>query len=130
MRRLTALVFAAILLAGCASEDPDPGTPTESTSTGPEDTIDVLGAWTAEPLDESSGALTLTLSDDNSYSITDACIELPGRWALEGGRVLLTPSEDGIVQCDPDADLPDLPDELVVQGDQLVPEGDGPTFSR
>lgn len=133
MRRLTAFVFAMILLAGCADPSADPSAEPDAvqpTSQDAEDTLPVLGAWRADPLDGSNGPLTLTLSDDNSYVITDSCIELPGRWELEGGRVLLTPADDGIVQCEPDADLPDLSDELVVQGDQLVPEGNGPTFSR
>lgn len=133
MRRFTALILTAMFLTGCADPGSDPqvsddpsGVPTQDA----EDTLPVLGAWKTGPVDGSDGPVTLTLSDDNSYVISDACVEMPGRWELEGGRVLLTPAEDGIVRCEPDADLPDLPRDLMVDQDQLIPEGDGPTFTR
>lgn len=129
MRTLAALVLAGLLAAGCAAETADPE-PSEPTMTiGPEDTLPVLGAWESEPL-PGDEPLTLTLSDDNTFTVTDSCVELPGRWQLSQGRVVLTPKVEEVVLCEEDREAPLIPDEYVVQGDQLVPEEAGPTFNR
>jgi len=128
MRTLTALLFALALLAGCANDpsSSDEGATASAESGGPEDTLPVLGAWESEPIEQSGRRLILTLSDDNTYVATDGCVELPGRWELEGGEVLLRPDRDGEVQCGAVADTPvALPRTLAVEGDRLVPdEGD------
>ncbi len=129
MRTLMALVLAGLLAAGCAAETADPE-PSGSTATiGPEDTLPVLGAWESVPL-PGEEPLTLTLSDDNTFTVTDTCVELPGRWQLSQGRVLLTPKAEEVVLCDEDREAPLIPDEYVVEDDRLVPEGAGPTFTR
>lgn len=129
MRTLMALVLAGLLAAGCAAEtaDPEPSGPTATI--GPEDTLPVLGAWESEPL-PGEEPLTLTLSDDNTFTVTDTCVELPGRWQLSQGKVVLTPKVEEVVLCDEDREAPLIPDEYVVEDDRLVPEGAGPTFTR
>lgn len=133
MRTLSALVLAVLVLAGCAGETPD-GYPAQTSSAGvgePEDTLPVLGAWVSQPLPETGRRLILTLSDDDTYVITDTCSEMPGRWDLRGGQVLLTPDERGVVHCGDDEDPPaELPAALTVEDGRLVPEGTGPVFSR
>lgn len=130
MRLLAALLLALTLLTGCSDgSDPasDPGT--SEGEEQPEDTLPVLGRWTSEPLD-SGQTVILTLSDDNTYVAENECLELTGRWELTGGEVLLTPDEGGI-QCGEDVGPPvELPDAFAVDGDHLVPEGEGPTFTK
>ncbi|SKB08529.1 hypothetical protein [Aeromicrobium choanae] len=130
MRLLAALLLALTLLTGCA-DDGDPLATTETSEVeAPEDTLPVLGLWESEPLD-SGRTIMLTLSDDNSYVAENECLELVGRWELAGGQVVLTPDERGSQQCGDDAGAPvELPPALTVDGDTLVPEGVGPTFTR
>lgn len=129
MRTLMALVLAGLLAAGCAGQTADPA-PSESTMTiGPEDTLPVLGAWESEPL-PGEEPLILTLSDDNTFTVTDSCVELPGRWQLSQGKVVLTPKVEEVVSCDEDREAPLVSEELVVEDDRLVPEGAGPVFTR
>lgn len=130
MRLLAALLLALTLLAGCSDgSDPaaDPGT--SAGEEQPEDTLPVLGRWTSEPLD-SGQTVILTLSDDNTYVAENECLELTGRWELTGGQVLLTP-DDGGIQCGEDVGPPvELPKAFTVDGDRLVPDGEGPTFTQ
>lgn len=132
MRTLIAVLFAVTLLAGCSTDGSDPAqdATTSAEGGGPADTLPVLGAWQSEPI-QSGRRLELTLSDDNSYVATDGCVELPGRWELDGEHVVLTPDRDGEVQCGAVADEPvELPKTLRVDGERLVPQGEGPTFTR
>lgn len=133
MRTLPALLVASALLAGCGLESPE-DYPAQTTSTGvgePGDSLSVLGAWVSEPVPETGRRLILTLTDDNSYVVTDTCSEAPGRWDLRGDQVLLTPDERGVVPCGDDEDPPlELADTLTVEGGLLVPTGTGPVFSR
>ncbi|MFO6452917.1 MULTISPECIES: hypothetical protein [unclassified Aeromicrobium] len=130
MRLLAALLLALTLLTGCSDGSDtasDPGT--SAGEERPEDTLPVLGRWTSEPLD-SGQTVILTLSDDNTYVAENECLELTGRWELTGGEVLLTP-DDGGIQCGEEVGPPvELPKAFAVDGDRLVPEGEGPTFTQ
>ena len=128
MRLLAALLLALTLLTGCA-DDSDPLATTETSEVEePEDTLPVLGLWESAPLD-SGRTVMLTLSDDNTYVAENECLELTGRWELLGGQVVLTPDQGAGQQCGGDAAV-ELPPALTVEGDTLVPEGAGPTFTR
>ena len=128
MRLLAALLLALTLVTGCA----DGGDPTSSPSTSegeerPEDTLPVLGLWESEPI-EAGRTIALTLSDDNTYVAENECLELTGRWELAAGQVVLTPDAGAGQQC---AGAPvELPSAFTVEGDHLVPEGTGPTFTQ
>jgi hypothetical protein len=135
MRTLMALLFSITLLAGCSSETSEPDaeqTTSAEAGGGPEDTLPVLGRWiSAEPMPASGELLVLTLSDDNTYTATDGCAELTGRWELLDGQVVPTPDGSG-TQCGDPKDKPpvELPAALVVDGDTLTPPGLGMTFER
>lgn len=136
MRRSVTLLVAATLLAGCgraADDEPASGPPATgdpATSIGPEDTLPVLGLWVSAPDAELERRWLLTLSDDDTYTLTDECNEVPGRWDLAGGRVILTPDADGGVACTRwSAEIPELGREFTVEADALVPS-DGVTFVR
>ena len=129
MRLLLGPVLALVLTTGCAADPDDPATTSSTPSIGPEDTLPVLGAWQSQPTGRDE-PLVLTLSDDNTYSVTDSCVELPGRWQLSQGRVVLTPKKSENVLCEADREPPEVAEEYLVQGDRLVPQGDGPAFTR
>lgn len=129
MRLLLGLVLTLTLAAGCAGDPDEPEASSSSASIGPEDTLPVLGAWQSQPTGRDE-PLVLTLSDDNTYSVTDSCVELPGRWQLSQGRVVLTPKESENVLCEADREPPEVAEEYLVQGDRLVPQGEGPAFTR
>lgn len=133
MRTPAVLLLAGALLAGCEITPPE-GYPAQTTSPRDGeagDTPAVLGAWVSEPVPETGRRLILTLTDDNTYVVTDTCSEIPGQWDLRGGQVLLTPDEHGAVMCGDDEDPPlELAETLTVEGGRLVPTGAGPVFSR
>lgn len=123
MRALLAVLFAVLVLAGCAdrTSSDEPSAPTSSYTGGPEDTLPLLGAWVSDaPWPATGRRVVLTLSDDNTYSASDACAELLGRWQLRGGKVELSPNDDG-VQCRDDGGDPiELPSSFTVDGDHLI----------
>lgn len=125
-----ALVLAGLFAAGCAGGTTDPA-PSESTMTiGPEDTLPVLGAWESPGNVDRDERFILTLSDDNTYSVSDSCIEMPGRWQLLQGRVELTPKPQENVRCSETHEWPTIAETYEVDGDELLPIGDGESFSR
>ena len=130
MRLLLGLVLALVLAAGCSGPAEDEPEAPSTSSIGPEDTLPVLGAWFSEPAPGTGERLVLTLSDDNSYSITDSCVELPGRWQLSQGKVELTPKPSENVLCPEVSEPPAVADSYEVEGESLVPVGDGPVFTR
>lgn len=130
MRALLGLLLAVLVMGGCSTESDraEPGTTTASVA--PEDTLEVLGAWEGPDLVATDEPLILTLSDDNTYVIADSCVELPGRWELRGGRVLLTPNPQENVRCSENRTWPTLVETYEVEDDRLVPVGEGSGFTR
>lgn len=129
-----AVLFAITLLAGCSNDTSEPdGAETSSAEVdGPQDTLPVLGRWAStEPMAASGRTLVLTLSDDNTYTATDGCTELTGRWELADDQVVPTPDDSGSQCGDPKDNPPvELPQALVVDGDTLTPLGTGIAFAR
>ncbi|GAA3544099.1 hypothetical protein AFL01nite_17140 [Aeromicrobium flavum] len=133
MRTLMAVLLAITLLAGCSNDPSEPAAETPSAEVGePQDTLPVLGRWVStESMAASGSRLVLTLSDDNTYTATDGCTELTGRWELTDDQVLPTPDDSGSQCGDPKDDAPvELPESLVVDGDTLTPLGAGIAFER
>jgi len=126
MRLLLGLVLALALVAGCGSPEEPAASPTTE-SIGPEDTLPVLGAWQTNGSIHTDEPLVLTLSDDNTYTITDSCIEMPGRWQLLQGRVELTPKPEENARCSEQREYPSIGGVYEVKGDMLVGEE---TFTR
>jgi len=128
MRLLLGLVLALVLTTGCSADSDDPAASSGTPSVGPEDTLPVLGAWQSEEFVDTGEPLVLTLSDDNTYTISDSCIEMAGRWQLSQGRVELTPKPSENVRCSEQREYP-RPSELYeVKGDAL--DGGDWTFTR
>jgi len=131
MRLLLGLVLTFVLVAGCSQEKTDdPAASPSTASIGPEDTLPVLGAWQSEEYVDRHERLVLTLSDDNTYMISDSCIEMPGRWQLSQGQVELTPKPEENARCSELHEWPTLPEVYDVEGDRLVSPGEESIFTR